>query len=144
MDPFIAEIRIFPFNFAPRSWAFCDGQLLPISQNTALFSLIGTFYGGDGQSSLALPDMQGNAPMHTGNQPGPGLTTHTLGETGGTEAVTLLVSEMPAHSHTLNAATVPATLNAPAPNRGLARSVGGNVYQSSNAGLIAMSDGTLA
>ncbi|HKU77968.1 MAG TPA: tail fiber protein [Pyrinomonadaceae bacterium] len=96
-DPFVAEIRIFPFNFAPKGWAFCDGQLLPISQNTALFSLLGTTYGGDGKSTFALPDLQGSAAMHPGQ--GPGLSLHDLGETGGVEAVTLLVSEIPAHAH---------------------------------------------
>jgi microcystin-dependent protein len=101
-DPFVAEIRIFPFNFAPTGWAWCNGQLLPISQNTALFSLIGTFYGGDGKSTFALPDMQGNVSMHTGAaQPGPGLSTYSLGETGGSETVSLLLSEIPSHSHAL-------------------------------------------
>jgi microcystin-dependent protein len=100
-DPFVAEIRIFPFNFAPKGWAFCDGQLLPISQNTALFSLLGTTYGGDGVSNFALPNMQGNAPMHPGQ--GPGLSLHDLGETSGSDTVTLLQSEMPAHSHPLTA-----------------------------------------
>jgi microcystin-dependent protein len=98
-DPFIAEIRIFPFYFAPKGWAFCDGQLLPLSQNTALFSLLGTTYGGDGKSNFALPDMQGNVPMHPGQ--GPGLSLHDLGETGGSETVTLLESEIPMHSHGL-------------------------------------------
>ena len=84
-DPFVAEIRIFPFNFAPRGWAWCDGQLLPISQNTALFSLLGTTYGGNGKSNFALPDLQGRAPMHPGQ--GPGLSLHDLGETGGSETV---------------------------------------------------------
>ena len=97
MDPFVAEIRIFPFNFAPRGWAWCDGQLLPLSQNTALFSLLGTTYGGNGKSNFALPDLQGRAPMHPGQ--GPGLSLHDLGETGGSETVTLLESEIPAHSH---------------------------------------------
>jgi microcystin-dependent protein len=96
-DPFVAEIRIFPFNFAPRGWAWCDGQLLPLSQNTALFSLLGTTYGGNGQSNFALPDLQGRAPMHPGQ--GPGLSLHDLGETGGSETVSLLESEIPAHSH---------------------------------------------
>jgi microcystin-dependent protein len=99
MDPFVAEIRIFPFNFAPKGWAFCDGQILPLSQNTALFSLLGTTYGGDGKSNFALPNMQGNAPMHPGQ--GPGLSLHDLGETGGSDTVSLLESEIPSHSHTL-------------------------------------------
>lgn len=100
MDPFVAEIRIFPFNFSPRGWAFCDGQLLPLSQNTALFSLLGTIYGGNGKSNFALPDLQGRAPMHPGQ--GPGLSLHDLGETGGSETVSLLESEIPSHSHTMN------------------------------------------
>jgi microcystin-dependent protein len=100
-DPFVAEIRIFPFFFAPKGWAFCDGQLLPLSQNTALFSLLGTTYGGDGKSNFALPDLQGRAPMHPGQ--GPGLSLHDLGETGGSETVSLLESEIPSHSHLLRA-----------------------------------------
>jgi microcystin-dependent protein len=96
-DPFVAEIRIFGFNFAPSGWAKCNGQLLPLSQNTALFSLLGTFYGGDGKSTFALPDLQGSAPMHPGQ--GPGLSLHDLGEIGGSETVTLLESEIPAHAH---------------------------------------------
>jgi microcystin-dependent protein len=97
MDPFVAEIRIFPFNFPPRGWAWCDGQLLPLSQNTALFSLLGTTYGGNGRSNFALPDLQGRAPMHPGQ--GPGLSLHDLGETGGSDTVSLLESEIPAHTH---------------------------------------------
>jgi len=100
-DPFVAEIRIFPFNFAPKGWAWCDGQLLPLSQNTALFSLLGTTYGGDGKSNFALPDLQGRTPMHPGQ--GPGLSLHDLGETGGSETVSLLESEIPSHSHPLKA-----------------------------------------
>ena len=96
-DPFVAEIRIFPFNFAPRGWAFCNGQLLPISQNTALFSLLGTTYGGDGKSTFALPNMQGSTPMQQGQ--GPGLSLRDLGELGGEENVTLLQTEMPSHNH---------------------------------------------
>ena len=96
-DPFVAEIRIFPFNFPPNGWAFCDGQILPLSQNTALFSLLGTTYGGDGKSNFALPNLQGSAPMFWGQ--GPGLSLRDLGESAGTETVTLLTSEMPAHSH---------------------------------------------
>src|SRR5271166_4682164 len=97
MDPFVAEIRIFPFNFAPKGWALCNGQILPISQNTALFSLLGATYGGDGKSNFALPNLQGSVPMHPGQ--GPGLSLHDLGETGGSDTVSLLESEMPAHSH---------------------------------------------
>jgi microcystin-dependent protein len=96
-NPFVAEIRIFAGNFPPRGWAFCNGQILPISQNTALFSLLGTTYGGNGQSTFALPDLQGRAPMHPGQ--GPGLSLHDLGEESGSETVTLLESEMPAHIH---------------------------------------------
>ena len=98
-DPFVAEIRIFPFNFAPKGWAWCNGQLLPISQNTALFSLLGTTYGGDGKSTFALPDLMGNAAMHPGQ--GQGLSLRDLGETGGSESVTLLTSEIPLHQHVL-------------------------------------------
>lgn len=100
-DPFVAEIRLFPFNFAPTGWAFCDGQLLPLSQNTALFSLLGTTYGGNGKSNFALPDMQGRLPMFWGQ--GPGLSLRDLGETGGSETVSLLESEIPNHNHTLMA-----------------------------------------
>src|SRR5690348_2479562 len=93
-DQFVAEIRIFPFNFAPKGWAFCNGQLLPISQNTALFSLLGTTYGGDGKSTFALPGLQGSVPVHVGgNQPGPGLSIYDLGESSGVDNVTLLQSE---------------------------------------------------
>src|SRR4051812_37871407 len=103
-DPFVAEIRIFPFNFAPKGWAWCDGQLLPLSQNTALFSLLGTTYGGDGKSNFALPDLQGRTPMHPGQ--GPGLSLHDLGETGGEETVTLIDSENPMHIHSMRGESV--------------------------------------
>ena len=125
-DPFVAEIRIFPFNFAPKGWAFCDGQLLPLSQNTALFSLLGTTYGGNGKSNFALPNMQGNAPMFWGQ--GPGLSLHDIGETGGSETVTLLESEIPSHSHTLRASSDPADVQQPSPARSLARSGPGFAY----------------
>jgi len=101
-DPFVAEIRIFPFNFAPKGWAFCDGQILPISQNTALFALLGTTYGGDGKSTFALPDLQGSTPMQQGQ--GPGLSLRDLGEIGGEQNVTLLQTEMPSHTHGVQAA----------------------------------------
>ena len=96
-NPFVAEIRIFTGNFAPKGWAQCNGQLMPISQNTALFSLLGTTYGGDGKSNFALPNLQGCAPMQQGQ--GPGLSLRDLGETAGEQTVTLLQTEMPAHSH---------------------------------------------
>ena len=137
-DQFVAEIRIFPFNFAPRGWAFCNGQIMPISQNTALFSLLGTTYGGDGKSTFALPDLQGSAAMHPGQ--GQGLSLRDLGETSGVESVTLLVNEMPVHTHNMMAdALDPADLTAPAPNRVLAQSAGVFAFQpaSSNLGTAA-------
>src|SRR5512146_3212529 len=141
-DPFVAEIRIFPFNFAPKGWAFCDGQILPLSQNTALFSLLGTTYGGDGKSNFALPDLQGNAPMHPGQ--GPGLSLHDLGETGGSETVSLLESEIPAHSHTLMASTEDGTQGTLTQGITLANSVGGRLYQTTtNSGLTSMSPNAL-
>ena len=131
MDPFVAEIRIFPFNFAPKGWAWCDGQIMPLSQNTALFSLLGTTYGGDGKSNFALPNLQGSAPMHPGQ--GPGLSLHDLGETGGSETVSLLESEMPAHSHAMNATVEDATQGTLTPGITLATSVGGKSCQSNTA-----------
>jgi microcystin-dependent protein len=125
-DPFVAEIRLFPFNFPPKGWAFCNGQLLPLSQNTALFSLLGTTYGGDGKSNFALPDLQGRVPLQPGQ--GPGLSLYDLGQTGGAETVTLLESEIPFHNHTLQAGPLLASSNLPASDRVLARSVGGNAY----------------
>jgi microcystin-dependent protein len=141
-NPFLAEIRIFPFNFPPKGWAFCDGQILPLSQNTALFSLLGTTYGGDGKSNFALPDMQGNAPMHPGQ--GPGLSLHDLGETGGSDTVTLLESEIPSHSHGLTAQNAQATAQNPAPTMGLARSRTIAIYNATTTGLTNMSDNTVA
>jgi microcystin-dependent protein len=111
MDPFLAEIRIFPFNFAPKGWAFCDGQLLPLSQNTALFALLGATYGGDAKSNFALPNLQGSVAIHAGQ--GPGLSLYDLGQTAGSETVTLLTSQIPSHSHFLNADTGAATTGNP-------------------------------
>lgn len=130
-DPFVAEIRLFAFNFAPQGWATCDGQLLPTSQNTALFSLLGTNYGGDGRSTFALPDLQGRAPMQPGQ--GPGLSLRDLGEQGGSETVTLLESEIPSHSHGLMATIQPGEDSDPNPAEGLARSVGASLYQTTTA-----------
>ncbi|HRC84221.1 MAG TPA: tail fiber protein [Thermoanaerobaculia bacterium] len=141
MDPFVAEIRIFPFNFAPRGWAWCDGQILPLSQNTALFSLLGTTYGGDGKSNFALPDLQGRAPMHPGQ--GPGLSLHDLGETGGSDTVSLLESEIPSHSHALRASPDPGDVKTPVPNVVMARSTGGFAYLAGSAN-VALSGNMLA
>jgi microcystin-dependent protein len=126
-EPFIAEVRIFAGNFAPRGWAFCDGQLLPISQNTALFSLIGTTYGGDGRTTTQLPDLRGRTPMHAGR--GPGLTDRRLGQRGGSEAITVTETQIPNHDHNAQAYTRPGDLADPS-NRSLARSSGPNTYQS--------------
>jgi microcystin-dependent protein len=111
-DPFVAEVRIVGFNFAPRGWAFCDGQILPISQNTALFSLLGTNYGGDGKSTFALPNLQGSAALGSGQSSASG-TQYFIGESSGVPAVTLLQSEMPVHSHSLNISTQPAVVRQP-------------------------------
>lgn len=110
-DQFVAEIRIFAGNFAPLGWALCNGQLMPISQNTALFSLLGTNYGGDGRSTFALPNLQGSAPMFWGQ--GPGLSLRDIGEIGGEQNVTLLQTEMPAHSHTAKGSSTGGTQSAP-------------------------------
>ncbi len=124
MDPFVAEIRIFGFNFAPKGWAFCNGQILPLSQNTALFSLLGTTYGGDGKSNFALPDMQGNTPLFWGQ--GPGLSLYDIGQTGGEQSVTLLQSEVPSHNHGVQ--------SAPGNFSGNSNVVGGNSYAKSAQG----------
>jgi microcystin-dependent protein len=127
-DQFVAEIRIFPFNFPPTGWAFCDGQLMPISQNTALFSLLGTTYGGDGKSTFALPDMQGNAPMQPGQ--GQGLSLRDLGEMSGVESITLLQSEIPVHTHFITAHNGDqADAQNPSVNTALAQSANGFAYQ---------------
>jgi microcystin-dependent protein len=127
-DPFVAEIRMFGFNFPPTGWAWCDGQLMPLSQNTALFALLGTMYGGNGKSNFALPDLAGRAPMQWGQ--GPGLTDRYQGEPGGAESVTLLESEIPAHSHQLRAATQDnADVHNVGPAASFAPSTGGTLYQ---------------
>ena len=126
-DPFVAEIRIFGFNFAPKGWATCDGQLLPISQNTALFALLGTMYGGDGKSTFALPDLQGSVPMHAGQ--GQGLSERQIGEASGTESVTLLQSEIPAHAHQISGDTGIANSQDAANNLFARPFGGGNMYR---------------
>ncbi len=119
-DPFVAEIRIVGFNFAPRGWAFCNGQLIPIAQNTALFSLVGTIYGGNGQNNFALPNFQGSAPMFY--QQGPGLSLRDIGETGGSQAVTLQTNQMPLHNHSYTARPTPTTPQSSPVGAGFARS----------------------
>ena len=136
-DPFIAEIRIMGFNFPPKGWAFCDGALMPISQNTALFSLLGTTFGGDGKSTFALPNLQSKAAVQAGQ--GPGLSDYKEGAEAGSETTTLLASEIPAHTHQASATNEPASQQAPASNRALARSTPGFAYQSnSSANLVPM------
>ncbi len=124
-DPFIGEIRLFGFNFAPTGWAQCNGQLLSIAQNTALFSILGTTYGGDGRTTFGLPNLQGQAPLNTGQ--GPGLSDRQLGESGGEPSVTLITSEMPPHAHVAAASSTTADQSSPAKpsmghRRGRARS----------------------
>lgn len=131
-DPFVAEIRIYPFNFPPKGWAFCDGQLLPISQNTALFSLLGTTYGGDGRSTFALPDLQGRVPMHPGQ--GPGLSLYDLGQSGGSDTVSLIESELPSHSHTLLGQNSNSNSNDPSGQLHGRPFGGGNLYKMPPAG----------
>jgi microcystin-dependent protein len=129
-DQFLAEIRIFASNFAPQGWATCDGQLLSISQNTALFSLLGTNYGGDGRVTFGLPDLRGRVPVSQGQ--GPGLSGYTVGEELGSDTITLLVSEMPAHTHGLDAedpSIQGADQSAPSPTSVLAASTGGFAYR---------------
>lgn len=132
MDPFVAEIRIVGFNFAPKGWAFCDGQILPLSQNTALFSLLGTTYGGDGKSNFALPNLQASTVMHPGQ--GPGLSQRFLGEQGGSQFVTLIESEMPAHTHNVNTNALPGSASLASSTQGLARSAGGSAYKQAPVG----------
>ena len=136
-EPFVAEIRIFAGNFAPRGWAFCNGQLLPIAQNTALFSLIGTTYGGDGRSTTALPNLEGRAPMHPGR--GPGLTARRLGERGGVEMVTLTEAQMPSHNHTIRGGNIPGTTFTPDGNSSFTRGTG-NVYKAGSPNLVSLNE----
>ena len=139
-EPFVGEIRMFAGNFAPRGWAFCDGQLLAVSQNDALFSLLGTVYGGDGRTTFGLPDLRGRLPIHAGS--GPGLSPRRLGQKFGTEQETLTVNQIPSHSHTFSgtnsdaARTVP-TGSYPARNTG-------DLYKAGNAIRVNMSNNALS
>jgi microcystin-dependent protein len=127
-DPFVGEIRIFPFNFAPLGWALCNGQILPISQYAALFSLLGVAYGGDGRTTFGLPNLPGRAPVSVGQ--GPGLSLYALGEVGGETAVTVLATQMPAHTHSVQAKETPPAAGDGAPGSSvfLARSTDGLAY----------------
>lgn len=139
VNPFVGEIMWVPYNFAPRGWATCDGQLLPISQNTALFSLLGTQYGGNGTTNFALPDMRGRVLINAGQ--GAGLSDYAQGQSGGEESVTLLPSEMPAHSHAIQATTSGADKTSPVDNV-LGQAESGNLYGPS--GTTTMASGALA
>ncbi len=132
-EPFLAEIRIVGFNFAPRNWAFCDGQILPINQNQSLYSLLGTTYGGDGRTSFALPDLRGRTPIHVG-------TGHTQGQKSGLETVTLSVQEMPPHSHQLNASSD--TASGTTPQNGLMSRANEEIY-GTPANLVSMDQGAV-
>ena len=134
-EPFLSEIRVFSFNFAPKGWALCNGQLLPINQNQALFSLLGTTYGGDGRVNFALPNLQGRVPIHTGNG-------HTLGERAGEPAHTLSIAEMPAHAHSAQASAAAGTQNVPANNMVLSQRAA-EIYRAPSS-LAPMVAGTLA
>jgi len=135
-EPFLSEIKIMSFGFPPKGWALCNGQLLPINQNQALFSLLGTTYGGDGRVNFALPNLQGRAPMHLGNG-------HTLGERGGETAHTLTISELPMHTHVAKAASAAANAGAPNNTRVLSQSTGSNLYSAAT-NLVAMAPTALA
>jgi microcystin-dependent protein len=125
-DPFLGELALVPYNFAPLGWAFCDGTLLPIAQNTALFSLLGTQFGGNGTSTFALPDLRGRVPIHVGGSgAGPGLSTYAIGQIGGVENVTLVVSQMPAHTHGLTASAANGNTDTPGPTTVLAKNAAG-------------------
>jgi microcystin-dependent protein len=124
-EPFLSEIRMMSFNFAPKGWALCNGQQLPINQNQALFSLLGTTYGGNGQTTFGLPNLQGRVPIHTGGG-------FTLGETAGEQSHTVSIAEMPTHTHMANAANVPPSAPNPATSRMLSQSAGSFIYSAAN------------
>ena len=134
-EPFLSEIRVMSFQFAPKGWALCNGQLLPINQNQGLFSLLGTTFGGDGRVNFALPDLRGRTPIHVGSG-------HTLGEKGGEPAHTLSIAELPAHTHVENGSTVTATLDGPGNNL-FSTTASTNIY-GGPAQLVAMNAGMVA
>lgn len=134
-EPFLSEVRLMSFGFAPKGWALCDGQLLPINQNQALFSLLGTTFGGDGRVNFALPDLRGRTPIHVGSG-------HTLGERGGEQAHTLSIAELPEHVHVWNANGAAATTNSPTSALLLAQSTGDNAWGPAS-NLVAMNPGTI-
>jgi microcystin-dependent protein len=136
-EPFLSEIRIFSFTFAPKGWALCNGQLLPINQNQALFALLGTTFGGDGRVNFALPDLRANVPIHVGSG-------HTLGEKGGQQSHTLSLNELAGHQHLVNATTIQATTNTPTTTTLTAQSTGANLYASAASALMPMSPAEVA
>ncbi|PCK02251.1 MAG: phage tail protein [Alteromonadaceae bacterium] len=140
-EPFIAEIRIFAGNFAPKGWAFCNGQLLPISQNTALFSLIGTTYGGDGRTTTALPNLEGRSTMHPGR--GPGLTQRRLGQNLGEETATLSEAQIPNHNHTLSGTATLGDKTMPSSATTLSNAFGGRVYNTTPQNLVPLAASAL-
>lgn len=142
-DPYLGEIRMFAGNFPPVGWAFCNGQLLPISPNTALFSILGTTYGGNGTTDFALPNLQARSPMHQGN--GPGLTPRSWGDTGGEAAVTLSQAQLPAHAHAAVGTSVPASSDTPKANLwAVSQDRGGTLYSDASSGLVPMAPATFA
>ena len=139
-NPFVGEIRMFAGNFAPRSWAFCDGQLLAVSQNDALFSLFGTIYGGDGRTTFGLPDLRGRVPLHMGQ--GPGLSNRSIGSKSGTEKVTLTTAELPAHTHTWPGSSAGGQNSTPVGNAPATPT--SNIYQTNTGTTVAMKSDMLA
>lgn len=141
-DPFFAEIRIFGFTFPPLGWAICDGQLLSVSQNQALYSIISNIYGGDGRNTFALPNIQGRMPLHKGQ--GPGLTPFSLGEFGGSSSVVLQESQLPAHEHIVTTGYDKSDTNTPAYNTYMGQSVGTPAYNTASTPTVQMSDSALS